>query len=116
MRDRDSIDSPSFKQRIRNLGIEEVVIAPWSPWQHPSVERVIGSIRRELLEQVIVLNERPLMRLLHAYVDYDHGDRTHRALAMDAPIPRPVPPPELGGVREIPEVGGLHHHDARIAA
>jgi putative transposase len=116
LRNRDSIYSPSFKQRIRNMGIEEVVIAPRSPWQNPYVERVIGSIRRELLDQVIVLNERHLMRLLHAYVDYYHGYRTHRALDMDAPIPRPVQPPELGRVRGVPEVDGLHHHYERIAA
>jgi putative transposase len=98
------------------MGIEEVLIAPRSPWQNPYVERVIGSIRRELLDQIIVLSERHLMRLLESYVDYYHRYRTHRALDMDAPVPRPVQPPELGRVREVPEVGGLHHHYERVAA
>jgi putative transposase len=98
------------------MGIQEVLIAPRSPWQNPYVERVIGSIRRELLDQVIVLNERHLMRLLQSYVNYYHRYRTHRALDMDTPVPRPVQPPELGRVREVPEVGGLHRHYERIAA
>jgi len=98
------------------MGSAEVLIAPRSPWQNPYVERVIGSIRRELLDQVIVLNERHLTRLLQSYVGYYHGYRTHRALDMDTPVTRPVQPPELGRVWEVPEVGGLHHHYERIAA
>jgi putative transposase len=116
LRDRARIDGDAFRQRVRPMGIADVRIAPRSPWPHPNVERVIGSTRRRLLEQVIVLNERHLQRLLQAYLGYDHGYRTHRALAMDTPIPRPVQPPELGRVREVPEVGGLHYHDERIAA
>jgi putative transposase len=116
LRDRDRVYSASFRQRVRHMGIEEIVIAPRSPWQNPYVERLIGSIRRELLDQVIVLNERHLTRLLQSYLGYYHGYRTHRALDMDAPIPRPVQPPELGPVQEVPEVGGLHHHYERIAA
>jgi putative transposase len=92
------------------------VIAPHSPWQNPYVERLIGSIRRELLDHVIVLNAQHLTRLLHSYFDYYHNYRTHRALDMDCPVPRPVHPPELGPVREVPEVGGLHHHYERLAA
>jgi putative transposase len=116
LRDRDRIYSDAFRQRVRNMRIEEVLIAPRSPWQNPYVERVIGSIRREFLDHVIVLNERHLARLLQSYVDYYHRYRTHRALDMDAPVPRPVQPPELGRVREVPEVGGLHHHYERIVA
>jgi putative transposase len=116
LRDRDRIYSDAFRQRVRNMRIEEVLIAPRSPWQNPYVERVIGSIRRELLDHVIVLNERHLARLLQSYVDYYHRYRTHRALDMDAPVPRPVQPPELGRVREVPEVGGLHHPYERIVA
>jgi transposase InsO family protein len=116
LRDRDRIYGDVFRQRVRNMGIEEVLIAPRSPWQNPYVERLIGSIRRELLDQVIVLNERHLTRLLQSYLDYYHGYRTHRALDMDTPVPRPVQLPELGRVRAVPEVGGLHHHYERIAA
>jgi putative transposase len=108
LRDRDRIYGDAFRQRVRNMGIEEVLIAPRSPWQNPYVERVIGSIRRELFDDVIVLNERHLQRILQSYLAYYHGYRTHRALDMDTPIPRPRQPTELGRVREVPEVGGLH--------
>ena len=80
------------------MGMEEVKIAPHSPWQNPYCERVIGSIRRECLNDVIVLNEQHLKRLLRSYVGYYHTWRTHRSLAMDAPEPRVIQPPEMGPV------------------
>jgi transposase InsO family protein len=98
------------------MGIEEVKIAPRSPWQSPYVERVIGSIRRDALDHVIVLNEPHLRRVLRSYMEYYHTWRVHRSLDMDAPEPRPVQPPEWGSVRKLPEVGGLHHHYERMAA
>ena len=98
------------------MGIEEVPIAPRSPWQNPYVERLIGSIRRDCLDHVIVLHERHLRRLLTDYFSYYHHWRTHQALEMDCPMPRPVQRPELGPIMEIPEVGGLHHHYERRAA
>jgi putative transposase len=116
LRDRDRVYSASFRQRVQHMGIEEVVIAPRSPWQNPYVERLIGSIRRECLDHVIVLHERHLRRVLSAYFHYDHRWRTHRALAMDCPRARLVQQPELGLIREVPEVGGLHHHYERRAA
>jgi putative transposase len=116
LRDRDRIYGTSFRQRVQHMGIEEVVIAPRSPWQNPYVERLIGSIRRECLDHVIVLHERHLRRLLTGYFHYYHHWRTHRALEMDCPIPRLVQRPELGLIREVPEVGGLHHHYERRAA
>jgi putative transposase len=116
LRDRDRIYSTAFRQRVQHMGIDEVVIAPHSPWQNPYVERLIGSIRRELLDHVIVLNAQHLTRLLHCDFDYYHNYRTHRALDMDRRVPRPVHPPELGPVQEVPEVGGLHHHYERLAA
>jgi putative transposase len=116
LRDRDSIYGTHFQQRIGNMGIEEVKIAPRSPWQSPYVERLIGSIRRECLNDVIVFNERHLRHVLHSYCDYYHTWRVHRSLDMDAPHPRPVQPPELGPTRKVPEVGGLHHHYERLAA
>lgn len=116
LRDRDSIYGDAFRQRVGHMGIEEVLIAPQSPWQNPYVERVIGSIRRDLLDHVIVLNERHLRRLLTDYLTYDRGFRTHLALAMDCPVPRAIVPPAAGEVIAVPEVGGLHHHDERRAA
>jgi putative transposase len=116
LRDRDSIYGATFQSRVENMGIEEVKIAPQSPWQNPYCERVIGSIRRDALDHVIILNERHLCRVLHSYFDYYHRWRTHQSLEMDAPLSRAVQPPELGAVRKLPEVGGLHHHYERIAA
>jgi len=116
LRDRDSIYGAFFQTRVANIGIEEVKIAPSSPWQNPYVERVIGSIRRDALDHVIVFDERHLHRVLRLYIDDDHRWRVHRSLDMDAPDPRPVQPPELGQVRKLPEVGGLHHHYERRAA
>jgi transposase InsO family protein len=116
LRDRDHIYSASFRQRVHNMGIEEVITAPRSPWQNPYVERLIGSIRRECLDHVIVLHERHLRRLLTSYFQYYHHWRTHRALDMDCPLQRPVQLPEAGLAREVPEVGGLHHHYERRAA
>jgi putative transposase len=116
LRDRDRIYGAAFRQRVQHMGIEEVLTAPRSPWQNPYVERLIGSIRRECLAHVIVLHERHLRRLLTEYFRYYHYWRTHRALAMDCPVPRLVQRPEVGPVREVPEVGGLHHHYERQAA
>jgi hypothetical protein len=80
------------------------------------VERLIGSIRRECLDHLIVFNEPGLRRTLKSYFDYYHGARTHLSLEKDAPETRPVQPPELGSVVELPEVGGLHHRYERRAA
>jgi putative transposase len=116
LRDRDRIYGDAFRQRVRHMGIAEVLIAPRSPWQNPYVERVIGSIRRECLDHVIVLHERHLRRLLTGYFQYYHHWRTHQALEMDCPVPRLVQRPEVGSIREVPEVAGLHHHYERRAA
>jgi putative transposase len=98
------------------MGIEETLIAPRSPWQNPYVERLIGSIRRDCLDHVIVLHERHLRWLLIEYFQYYHRWHTHLALAMDCPEPRPVQPSEHGRVIAVPEVGGLHHHYERRVA
>ena len=117
LRDRDGIYGAAFRNRVRNLGIKEVVIARRSPWQSPYVERVIGTLRRELLDHVIVMNEHHLRRLLRRFVsEYYHPCRTHLSLGKDAPEPRAVEPPELGKVVELPVVGGLHHRYVRRAA
>ena len=116
LRDRDKIYGEEFRQRIRGLGMEEVLSAPASPWQRAYVERLIGSIRRDCLDCVIILGERHLRAILKNYLDYYHRSRTHLALGKDAPEPRMVQPPELGGLVELPEVGGLHHRYERRAA
>ena len=80
------------------------------------MERLIGSIRRECLDHVVVLNERHLRRVLSAYVDYYHHSRTHLALMKDAPEPRPVEAIASGRVVALPVVGGLHHRYERQVA
>ncbi len=98
------------------MRIEEVLAAPASPWQRAYVERLIGSVRRDCLDHVIILGERHLRVILKSYLDYYHRSRTHLALGKDAPEPRAVQPPELGDVVELSEVGGLHHRYERGAA
>ena len=115
-RDRDSAYSDIFRQRVTGMGIAEVVSAPASPWQNPYVERLIGSIRRECLDHMIVLNASHLRRTLTMYGRYYHRSRTHPGLAKDAPDPRPVSPPSAGPIIVIPEVGGRHHRYERQAA
>lgn len=94
----------------RALGIEDVVTAPASPWQKAYAERLIGSIRREILDHVIVLDERHLTRLLKTYVAYYNRWRTHRSLEGDAPYTRPVLSATLARTVEIPGVEGLRHY------
>ncbi len=116
LRDRDTIYGDSFRQRVRGMGICEVLTAPSSPWQNPFAERLIGSIRRECLDLVLVLGERHLRRVLTRYFAYYHRARTHLSLDKDAPDGRPIERRELGKVIQIPEVGGLHHRYVRRAA
>src|SRR6266446_10169892 len=105
-----------FRHRVKGMRIEEVLTAPDSPWQNPFAERLIGSIRRECLDHVVVLGERHLRRILARYFSYYHRARTHLALDKDAPDFRPVELPEAGRIVEILEVGGLHHRYLRQAA
>jgi putative transposase len=116
LRDRDQIYGEEFRRRVAGMRIEEVMTAPHSPWQSPYVERLIGSIRRECLDHVIVLGENHLRRIMRSYIAYYHGSRTHLSLCKDAPEPRAKQPPDLGAVIEIAEVGGLHHRYERRAA
>jgi putative transposase len=116
VRDRDQIYGECFRNRLRDLGITEVLTAPQSPWQNPFVERLAGSIRRECLDHVIVLGEKHLRRILRSYFDYYLSSRTHLSLAKDAPATRVVQGPEVGEIVEIPQVGGLHHRYERRAA
>ncbi len=116
LHDRDSIYGDPFRQRVRGMGVREVLTAPQSPWQNPNAERLIGSIRRECLDHILVFSESSLRRALKSYFAYYHGARTHLSLEKDAPENRPVQPPERGSVVELPEVGGLHHRYERRAA
>ncbi len=115
IRDRDAIYGREFRERVKNTGIEQVVTAYRSPWRSPFVERLMGSIRRECLEHVIVLNERHLRRILSSYFAYYHEARTHLSLECNSPVPREIEPPERGKVIAIPQVGSLHHRYRRDA-
>jgi transposase InsO family protein len=116
LRDRDRIYGGEFPADVTAIGIEEVLSAPRSPWQRAYVGRVIGTIRRECLDHVIVLNEASLYRHVKSFLAYYHESRTHLSLAKDTPNPRPVQPLELGAIVAIPQVGGLHHRYERRAA
>ncbi len=98
------------------MDIEEVLTAPRSPWHNAFAERVIGSIRRDCLDHVVVLNDRRLKRILTWYFEYYHQWRTHLSLGMDSPDSRPIQTPAFGKIVQFPEVGGLHHHYERMAA
>ncbi len=101
---------------VAGMHIEAVRTAPHSPWQNAHVERLIGSIRRECLDHVIVVNEVGLRRVLASYVTYYMRSRTHLALATDSPVPRPVQSASTGRIVATSEVGGLHHRYDRVAA
>ena len=116
IRDRDAIYGDYFRQRVKSMGIKKVPTAPRSPWQNPRAERVIGSIRRECLDRVIVLNEARLLRILASYFEYYHESRPHLSLERNVPVPREIEPPHRGQVIAIPQVGGLHHRYTRRAA
>src|SRR5437660_3898968 len=116
LRDRDAIFGDAFRGQVRDMGIQEVLCTPRSPWQRAYVERVIGSIRRECLDHVIVFDESSLRRILRSYLDYYHRSRTHLSLGKDSPEPRPIQPPKMGSVVAVPQVGGLHHRYERRTA
>jgi hypothetical protein len=116
LRDRDRIFGGEFRKDVKAMGIKEVLSAPRSPWQPASIERVIGTVRRECLDHVIVFHEASLYRHVKSFVGYHHGSGTHLSLAKDAPEPRPVQAPRLGRIVAIPQVGGLHHRCERCAA
>ncbi len=115
LHDRDSVFA-HVATTLERMNIQGVRTAPRSPWQNGHVARVIGSIRRECLDHVIVVNATGLHRVLLNYVAYYLRSRTHLALGKDTPITRPVTPPSAGHIVAIPEVGGLHHRYDRIAA
>ena len=116
LRDRDGIYGQEFTSRVDHMGIKEVKTAARSPWQSPYVERLIGTLRRECLDHVIVVSENHLRRILRDYLAYYHSCRTHLSLEKDFPAPRRVELPDQGRIVEFPMVGGLHHRYSRLAA
>jgi putative transposase len=116
LRERDGIYGAEFRDRVKAIGIEEVLTAPRSPCQTPFIERLIGTLRRDCLSHVIVLREAHWRGILSRYFRYYHKFRTHLSLEKDAPETRPVQPQDLGSAIEFSEVGGLHHRYERRAA
>jgi hypothetical protein len=111
IRDRDRIYGTVVTRRLRAMGIRDRPITPASPWQNGFAERLIGSIRRECVDHIIVLREAHLRRILKSYARYYNETRTHLALDKDAPVSRPVQ--RTGVVRSLAILGGLHHHYLR---
>jgi len=112
VRDRDRVYGEVFIRRVRAMGIRDRPASPWSPWQNGYAERLIGSIRRECVDHVVVLGERHLRHLLLSYMKYYNEARTHLSLTKDAPIPRGAQ--AAGRILSLPILGGLHHHYSRI--
>jgi transposase InsO family protein len=112
IRDNDKKFGSAFKQRVNAMGIRDRPTSFRSPWQNGYAERVIGTVRRECLDHIIVVNDAHLRRVLSAYVQYYNSTRTHRSLAKDAPMRRPTE--RLGAIVARPVLGGLHHQYARI--
>jgi transposase InsO family protein len=116
LRDREHIYGHWFQGRVQGMGIEEVLIAPRSPWQNAYSERLNGSVRRECLDHVVVFGEAHLKRILRDYFKYYNEYRVHQGLDMDAPEGREVQPPESGKVVSISHVGGMHYTFERKVA
>ncbi len=112
LRDRDAVYGEVVKRRFRGLGIRDRPLAPRSPWQNAYVERLIGSARRECVDDVIVFGEIHLRRMMSMYASYYNGARTHLSLGKDAPISRPIA--QFGRIIAEPMVGGLHYRYARV--
>ena len=114
IRDNDKIFSEDFKEHIRKFGLEDMPTAPRSPWQNPICERVIGTLRRECLDHMIILNEKHLYDVLNEYIfEYYNVSRTHMSLEKDSPEHRPIQ--KDGKIVSKPILGGLHHVYSRVA-
>jgi transposase InsO family protein len=116
LRDRDGIFGRDVVDQIAALGMSEVLSTSGSPWQRAYIERVIGTIRRECLDHMLIFTERNLRHHLSRFIAYYHQSRTHLALHKDAPEPRSIQGPDAGRIVVFPEVGGLHHRYERRAA
>jgi transposase InsO family protein len=109
---RDRVYGTAVTHRLRAMGIRDRPIAPGSPWQNGFAERLIGSIRRECVDHIVLLGEAHLRRILGEYAAYYNESRTHRSLDKDAPVSRPVQ--RIGSIRSYALLGGLHHHYVRV--
>jgi hypothetical protein len=116
IRERDGAYGLAFSARVRGLGIREIRTAVRAPQMNAFAERVIGTLRRECFDHLIVLNQRHAQRLLREFRNWYNEDRVHLALGKDVPEHRPTEPPELGKVVALPRLGGLHNRDCRRAA
>ena len=116
LRDRDGIFGAEFTRQVQELGLREILGAPHAPRQRAYIERVIGTLRRECLDHMIVLHEEQLRRQIRFFLTYYHDSRTHLSLEKDAPEPRPVQAADCGEIVAIPQAGGLHHRYERRAA
>ena len=116
LRNRDGKFGDEFNRRVESMGIEQVLIAARSPWQNPYVDRLIGSIRWECLDHMIIFNDYHLRRVLKQYFRYYHDYRTHLGLDKDWPEMRPIETPDLGPICTEPMVGGQHYRYFRQAA
>ena len=112
VRDNDGAYGAVFMRRVRTMGIRDRPISPMSPWQNAYTERLIGTLRRECLDHVLIFNEGHLRRILTLYSLYYNETRTHLGLAKDAPLPRAVQ--RSGAIVTTPILSGLHHRYARI--
>ena len=112
IRDCDRIHGRVVTRRLRAMGIRDKPTAAVSPWQNGFAERLIGSIRRECLDHIVVFGEAHLRRILRCYARYYNDVRTHRSLDKDAPFSRPVQ--RNGSITSFPILGGLHHRYARV--
>ena len=115
IRDRDGIYGSAFDSRVNHLGIRQIKSAPRSPWQNGYAERFVGTLRREVLDHVIVLGERHLLRLVRSHASYYNEDRPHMSLDRDAPVSRAVESSSSGNIVAFSRVAGLHHRYARAA-
>jgi transposase InsO family protein len=111
VRDNDSAYGRAFTRRVRTMGIRDRPISPRSPWQNPYAERLIGTLRRDCLDQILVFGEQHLRRILTSYASYYNESRTHLSLDKDAPLGRAVQ--RHGSIGATPILSGLHHHYAR---
>src|SRR5437016_8020229 len=112
IRDRDGIYGAVVTRRLRAMGIRDKPVAARSPWQNSFAERLIGTIRRECVDHIVVLSETHLRRVLKSYARYYNEMRTHRSLDKDAPLSRPLQ--RTGSIMSHALLGGLHHHYVRV--
>jgi transposase InsO family protein len=112
IRDRDKAYGETFVRRLRSMGIRDRPTSPRSPWQNGYAERLIGSIRRECVDHIVILGERHLRHVLLSYMNYYNEMRTHLSLSKDAPMPRSIG--TVGHILCRPVLGGLHHQYVRI--